>query len=233
MTLFIASEVMFFVAFFWAYFHFALFPIHVSGAAAPPVWPPRGILTFDPWGLPFLNTMILLLSGCTVTWAHAALIKNDRKGLLQGLTLTVLLGISFTSLQAWEYSMAPFPFVDGGIYPSVFFLATGFHGFHVIVGTTFLLVCLIRAYQGPLHAGTPFRLRGSGLVLALRGRGVAVPLHLHLLAGRRRDRPPLTPRRMTAPPEGGRRPGFDDAPLPAGPPCPAGSRFGAWNGACR
>ena len=148
MTLFIASEVMFFVAFFWAWFHFALYPEHVSGAAAPAIWPPRGILTFDPWGLPFLNTMILLLSGCTVTWAHAALINNDRKALIQGLTLTVLLGLLFTSLQAWEYTLAPFKFSGGGVYPSVFFLATGFHGFHVIVGTTFLAVCLFRAIKG-------------------------------------------------------------------------------------
>ena len=132
MTLFIASEVMFFVAFFWAWFHFALYPEHVSGAAAPAIWPPRGVLTFDPWGLPFLNTMILLLSGCTVTWAHAALINNDRKALIQGLTLTVLLGVLFTSLQAWEYSLAPFPFSGGGVYPSVFFLA----------------VCLFRAIKG-------------------------------------------------------------------------------------
>ena len=148
MVLFIASEVMFFVAFFWAYFHFALYPEHVSGAAAPPIWPPRGIETFDPWGLPFLNTMILLLSGCTVTWAHAALINNDRKALIQGLALTVGLGILFTALQAWEYSMAPFPFAGGGVYSSTFFLATGFHGFHVMVGTTFLLVCLLRAMKG-------------------------------------------------------------------------------------
>jgi cytochrome c oxidase subunit 3 len=148
MILFIASEVMFFVAFFWAYFHFALYPEHVSGAAAPPIWPPRGIETFDPWGLPFLNTMILLLSGCTVTWAHAALIKNDRKALIQGLSLTVALGVLFTSLQAWEYSISPFPFQGGGIYSSTFFLATGFHGFHVLVGTTFLAVCLIRAMKG-------------------------------------------------------------------------------------
>jgi len=148
MTLFIASEVMFFVAFFWAYFHFALFPEHVSGAAAPPIWPPRGIETFDPWGLPFLNTMILLLSGCTVTWAHAALLQNDRKALIQGLALTVMLGLIFTGLQIKEYTIAPFAFSGGGVYPSVFFLATGFHGFHVMVGTTFLAVCLIRAIKG-------------------------------------------------------------------------------------
>jgi cytochrome c oxidase subunit 3 len=147
MTLFIASEVMFFVAFFWAWFHFALYPEHVSGATQA-VWPPQGIKTFDPWDLPFLNTMILLLSGCTVTWAHASLLNNDRKGLIQGLALTVLLGLLFTGLQIKEYSIAPFPFRDGGVYPSVFFLATGFHGFHVMVGTTFLAVCLFRAIKG-------------------------------------------------------------------------------------
>jgi cytochrome c oxidase subunit 3 len=147
MTLFIASEVMFFVGFFWAYFNFALFPAHVSGAATA-VWPPAGTHTFDPFHLPFLNTMILLLSGTTITWAHHALLEGDRKGLVNGLTLTVLLGISFTTLQAIEYSHAPFHFSGGGIYPSVFFLATGFHGFHVIVGTCFLLVCLLRARAG-------------------------------------------------------------------------------------
>ncbi|MBE9604817.1 cytochrome c oxidase subunit 3 [Acetobacteraceae bacterium H6797] len=147
MMLFIASEVMFFVAFFWAYFHFALYPEHVSGAEKA-IWPPAGIHTFDPWHLPFLNTMILLLSGCTVTWAHHALIEGDRKGMLQGLALTVLLGFSFTFFQVVEYAAAPFPFAGGGVYPSVFFLATGFHGFHVIVGTLFLAVCLYRAYKG-------------------------------------------------------------------------------------
>ena len=146
MILFIASEVMFFVAFFWAYFHFALYPDHVSGAATA-IWPPAGVKTFDPWGLPFLNTMILLLSGCTVTWAHHALMENDRRSLIIGLALTVALGIFFTVLQAWEYSMAPFAFT-GGVYPSVFFLATGFHGFHVMVGTIFLAVCLFRAIAG-------------------------------------------------------------------------------------
>ena len=138
---------MFFVAFFWAYFHFALFPEHVSGHTTPALWPPQGIYTFDPWGLPFLNTMILLLSGCTVTWAHHALLQNDRKGLVQGLALTVALGVLFTAMQAYEYVVAPFKFTDG-IYASTFFLATGFHGFHVFVGTIFLAVCLGRAMKG-------------------------------------------------------------------------------------
>ncbi len=146
MILFIASEVMFFVAFFWAYFHFALFPEHVSGAEKA-IWPPAGIQTFDPLELPFLNTMILLLSGCTVTWAHHSLLHGDRKGLVQGLAITVLLGLLFTTFQAIEYAEAPFAFT-AGVYPSVFFLATGFHGFHVIVGTIFLAVCLFRAMRG-------------------------------------------------------------------------------------
>jgi len=146
MMMFIASEVMFFVAFFWAYFNFALYPSHMSGVdAAKAVWPPAGVTTFDPFHLPFLNTMILLLSGCTVTWAHHSLIERDRRGLLIALACTVLLGLSFTMFQAIEYSDAPFKFVGGGVYPSTFFLATGFHGFHVIVGTIFLAVCWVRA----------------------------------------------------------------------------------------
>ena len=155
MFMFIASEVMFFVGFFWAYFHYALFPQNVLGAEHP-MWPPQGIHTFDPWGLPFLNTMILLLSGTTVTWAHHGLLHNDRKALIQGLLATVLLGMLFTTFQAWEYSMAPFKFWGGGIYPSTFFLATGFHGFHVIIGTCFLLVCLIRALKGGFTAERHF-----------------------------------------------------------------------------
>ncbi len=147
MTLFIASEVMFFVGFFWAYFHFALYPEHVLGVANPS-WPPPGIHTFDPFHFPLLNTMILLLSGCTITWAHHALIEGDRRHLVMGLGLTILLGLSFTAFQAVEYSSAPFKFDGGGVYPSVFFLATGFHGFHVIVGTCFLVVCWFRARQG-------------------------------------------------------------------------------------
>jgi len=140
MALFIASEVMFFSAFFWAFFSSSLFP-------AGGVWPPQGIRPFNPWEFPFLNTLILLLSGTTVTWAHHALLEGNRRGLLQGLTVTVLLGLCFTSCQAYEYGHAAFHFTDG-IYPSTFFMATGFHGFHVIIGTIFLAVCLWRAYLG-------------------------------------------------------------------------------------
>jgi cytochrome c oxidase subunit 3 len=143
MTLFIASEVMFFVGFFWAYFNFLIFP--ETQGDGQTVWPPSTIHTFDPFHLPFLNTMILLLSGTTVTWAHHSLLIGDRKGLLRGLGITVLLGITFTICQAIEYSNAPFKFSGGGVYSSTFFLATGFHGFHVIVGTLFLAVCWFRA----------------------------------------------------------------------------------------
>ncbi len=154
MMLFIASEVMFFVGFFWAFFHFALYPIHVLGAAQA-TWPPPGVHTFDPFHLPLLNTMILLLSGTTVTWAHHCLIEGNRRGLMLGLGLTVLLGLSFTCFQALEYSDAPFHFT-GGVYPSVFFLATGFHGFHVIIGTSFLLVCWFRARDGQFSPSRHF-----------------------------------------------------------------------------
>ena len=143
MTLFIASEVMFFVGFFWAYFNFLIFPETQGNGQT--TWPPTDVHTFDPFHLPFLNTMILLLSGTTVTWAHHSLLEGNRKGLITGLGLTILLGLSFTMFQAIEYSHAPFNFVGGGIYASTFFLATGFHGFHVIVGTCFLIVCWFRA----------------------------------------------------------------------------------------
>jgi cytochrome c oxidase subunit III len=146
MTLFIASEVMFFVGFFWAYFNFLIFPDTQGDGQM--VWPPSTIHTFDPFHLPFLNTMILLLSGTTVTWAHHALLENNRRDLLMGLGFTILLGMAFTLCQGIEYSHAPFKFVGGGVYPSTFFLATGFHGFHVIVGTVFLIVCWFRARAG-------------------------------------------------------------------------------------
>ena len=151
MALFIASEVMFFVAWFWAYFNAALFPTVEMGG----VWPPEGIMTFNPWDLPFINTLILLTSGTTVTWAHHALREGKREQVIAGLWLTVILGITFTCFQVVEYVEAPFSF-RGGIYGSTFFMATGFHGFHVIVGTIFLAVCLVRAYRGDFTPGQHF-----------------------------------------------------------------------------
>jgi cytochrome c oxidase subunit 3 len=157
MILFIASEVMFFLAWFWAFFSSALFPAPlevVEGAASLVTdgsivaqWPPKGIEVLDPFGFPLLNTFILLCSGTTVTWAHHALIHGDREGLKKGLWCTILLGLLFTSIQAYEYIHAPFAF-KGNIYGATFFMATGFHGAHVIIGTIFLTVCLVRAYKG-------------------------------------------------------------------------------------
>jgi cytochrome c oxidase subunit 3 len=151
MILFIASEVMFFVAWFWAYFNVALFPADPHMVTRTEllggVWPPKGIETFDPWHLPLLNTLILLTSGTTVTWAHHAVLENDRDGLKWGLILTIVLGAMFTAVQAYEYSHAAFKF-SGNIYGATFFMATGFHGAHVLIGTTFLIVCLIRTYLG-------------------------------------------------------------------------------------
>ena len=157
MILFIASEVMFFVAWFWAFFSSALFPAPIeivdgaaqviANAAVGGQWPPKGIEVLNPWGFPLLNTMILLCSGTTVTWAHHSLIHGDRRGLKLGLLLTILLGLLFTSIQAWEYAHAPFAF-KGNIYGATFFMATGFHGFHVLVGTIFLIICYLRAKRG-------------------------------------------------------------------------------------
>jgi cytochrome c oxidase subunit 3 len=143
MALFIASEVMFFAAFFWAFFNASLFPTEAIGG----VWPPRNIEVFNPWDLPFVNTLVLLLSGVTVTWAHHSLLENNRRDLIRGLTITVILGLIFTACQAYEYAHSAFGFKDG-VYASTFFMATGFHGFHVIVGTIFLAVCLFRAIRG-------------------------------------------------------------------------------------
>lgn len=165
MILFIASEVMFFVAWFWAYFDASLFPAGVEtlqnntaqigmtqrnevlGGKWPPVPNEAFKHTFNPWGLPLVNTLILLLSGVTVTWAHHAMLKDDRRGLILGLVCTVLLGALFTYFQYVEYGHAAFNY-SGHIYGATFFMATGFHGAHVLIGTIFLAVCLARALAG-------------------------------------------------------------------------------------
>ena len=156
MVLFIASEVMFFVAWFWAYFNAALYPPAQIGG----VWPPEGVAVFDPWSVPFLNTVILLSSGCTVTWAHHELRQGNQRGLIQGLVLTIVLGAAFTGFQAFEYASAPFAFT-GGVYPTTFFMATGFHGAHVIIGTCFLTVCLYRACKGHFKPDHHFGLEAA------------------------------------------------------------------------
>lgn len=145
--LFITSEVFFFVRFFWAYFHASLRPNIEVGS----LWPPAGINPFNPFGVPLLNTIVLVSSGVRVTWAHHALIEGDYDQIKIGLIITVLLGIYFTMLQGLEYYEASFSFADG-VYGSTFFIATGFHGLHVLVGTLFLLVCLLRHYKREFRA---------------------------------------------------------------------------------
>ena len=151
MVLFIASEVMFFVAWFWAFFDASLYADEAIQIARVEhtggTWPPQCVEVFNPWHLPLINTIILLTSGTTVTWAHHALKENKRGGLIWGLVLTVLLGVCFTAVQAYEYGHAAFGFTDG-IYSSTFFMATGFHGAHVLIGSIFLIVCLGRALVG-------------------------------------------------------------------------------------
>lgn len=154
MALFIASEVMFFAAFFWAFYDAWLFPkayeLNPQG-----VWPPPHIKTFDPFHFPFTMTLVLLLSGTTVTWAHHAILEGNNKDAAKALGITVLLGLLFTGLQAYEYSHAAFGFKEG-IYPSSFFMATGFHGLHVIIGTIFLAVCWARTVKGHFTADSHF-----------------------------------------------------------------------------
>lgn len=139
MALFIVSEVMFFFAFFWAFFHSSLAPTVELGS----VWPPKGIEVLNPFEVPLLNTAILLLSGATVTWAHHAIVSGRKQQAVTGLTITILLAALFTGFQIMEYVESSFTISDGA-YGSTFFMATGFHGFHVFIGTCFLAVCLVR-----------------------------------------------------------------------------------------
>lgn len=137
--LFIVSEVFFFAGFFWAFYHSSLVPTHDLGGC----WPPTGITPLNPLEVPLLNTSVLLASGISITWAHHSLIEGNRNHIIQALLITILLGLYFTILQASEYFETSFSISDG-IYGSTFFIATGFHGLHVIIGSTFLIVCLLR-----------------------------------------------------------------------------------------
>nr|QBB88966.1 cytochrome c oxidase subunit III [Micractinium sp. LBA 32] len=139
MILFIVTEIFLFLAFFWAFFHSSLAPTVEIGA----IWPPKGIEVLNPWEIPFLNTVLLLSSGASITWAHHAILAGNRQHAIHGLLLTILLAVIFTGFQAYEYIEAPFTISDG-IYGSTFYMATGLHGFHVILGTIFITICLIR-----------------------------------------------------------------------------------------
>ena len=137
--IFIASEAMFFLAFFWAFFHSALAPTPETGCT----WPPLGIEPLNPFAVPLLNTSLLLLSGLTITLAHMRLIQANRTHAAKLTLKAALLGVLFTICQVHEYICATFTIADG-IYGRTFFIATGFHGLHVLIGTTFILVCVFR-----------------------------------------------------------------------------------------
>ena len=150
--LFVISEIFFFLGIFWAYLHSALSPNVETGV----IWPPMGIETIDAFEVPLLNTILLLSSGASLTYSHHALLNNNRKGAILGLIITVVLALTFSGYQALEYIEAPFTIADG-TYGSTFYLGTGFHGIHVLIGTAFLMVCLIRiinySYTNHHHVG--------------------------------------------------------------------------------
>nr|AOY40025.1 cytochrome c oxidase subunit 3 [Scolytinae sp. BMNH 1040327] len=145
MMLFITSEVFFFIAFFWAFFHASLSPNIELGMN----WPPKGISTFNPLEIPLLNTLILLSSGVTITWSHHSLMENNFNQAKTSLLLTVVLGMYFSVLQGYEYMEASFSIADS-IFGTTFFMTTGLHGMHVLVGTSFLAVCLMRLQMNHL-----------------------------------------------------------------------------------
>jgi len=142
-VLFIVSEVLFFVAFFWAYFHSSLSPVIQIGS----VWPPIGVEVFNPWDVPLLNTVILLTSGASITWVQYAIIVGNNSEVINGFILTIVLAVLFLIFQIKEYVSANYGISDS-IYGATFYLLTGFHGFHVLIGTIFIIVCFIRYLLG-------------------------------------------------------------------------------------
>jgi len=154
--LFIISEILFFFRFFWAFFHARLAPDIELGI----VWPPQGIIPFNPYHIPLLNTTILLASGVTVTWSHHSILEKNYQSALYSLFLTVFLGVYFSILQAFEYIEAPFTISDS-IYGTTFFVATGFHGLHVLIGTTFLAVNILRMFNGQFRNQHHFRFEAA------------------------------------------------------------------------
>nr|YP_010937299.1 cytochrome c oxidase subunit III [Ixodes kohlsi]WKW95295.1 cytochrome c oxidase subunit 3 [Ixodes kohlsi]WKW95308.1 cytochrome c oxidase subunit 3 [Ixodes kohlsi] len=151
MILFIVSEIFFFISFFWAFFHSSLSPNIEIGS----MWPPKNIMPFNPFEIPLLNTTILISSGISISWSHHSIINNNFKEAFNALLITILLGITFTFLQGWEYLQAQFSMSDS-IFGSTFFMTTGFHGLHVIIGTMFLIVSLIRLNKNLMSSSHHF-----------------------------------------------------------------------------
>nr|QRF92828.1 cytochrome c oxidase subunit III [Hyalomma marginatum] len=139
MILFILSEIFFFISFFWAFFHSSLSPNVEIGS----MWPPKNIMAFNPFEIPLLNSTVLISSGVTITWSHHAILNENYFSSLKSLLITIILGFIFTIFQIFEYFQSQFSISDS-IFGSTFFMTTGFHGFHVLIGTVFLLVSYIR-----------------------------------------------------------------------------------------
>lgn len=137
--LFITSEILFFFSFFWAFYHSSLSPSIEIGQH----WPPLGITPFNPYDIPLINTIILISSGISITWCHHSIINKNLSERKISLLITIILGVYFTILQSFEYFESPFSISDS-IYGSTFFIATGFHGLHVIIGTLFLIISWLR-----------------------------------------------------------------------------------------
>nr|UZT67581.1 cytochrome c oxidase subunit 3 [Tessmannella kiplingi] len=145
MMLFIVSELFFFISFFWSYFHSALSPTIELGS----MWPPKNIQQFNPYKIPLLNTIILLSSGVSVTFCHYSILNNNMKNSLISLFMTIFLGMIFMGIQMFEYNHSLFC-INDSVYGSMFFMTTGFHGFHVFIGTIFLMIGFIRLWYNHL-----------------------------------------------------------------------------------
>ena len=155
--LFLTSEVMLFFGFFWAFFHSSICPAIEIGSH----WPSYGIIAIKTWQYPFYNTAILIISGFAVTWAHQAMALGSFRGSLDGILTSICLGLLFIVLQAIEYYEADYSIIDG-IYGSAFYMLTGLHGMHVIIGILFLIICCFRLLQN--HFTTQHYL---GLIFAI------------------------------------------------------------------
>lgn len=149
--LFIVREIFFFLSFFWSFFHSRLSPRVELGL----IWPPCGVYSFNPFQVPLLNTIILLASGVSITWCHQLILNNDFSKANVSLMITWMFGVYFLFLQWFEYYMASFSISDS-VFGSVFFIATGFHGFHVIVGTIFLFIIWVRIISKHFSYGHHF-----------------------------------------------------------------------------